>query len=73
MPENNVHPSRMPLSKFDYRASLHLEMGGAPFYAIIATAMRKADTLNLARLKHMWPQIWEDLQAWYDTPGALDD
>jgi len=71
MPENDVQPSTWRLSIFDYRTSLDLELRGAPFYAIIAVAMRQADSDNIRRLRLMWPEIYEDLQAWRNTPGAL--
>jgi hypothetical protein len=39
-----------------------------PFYAIIAAAMRLADTDNLEKLKRAFPETWRELQARYHAP-----
>jgi hypothetical protein len=42
-----------------------------PFYALIMTAMRQADTRNLAHLQRAWPQVWEELKLRYNAPGGF--
>lgn len=42
-----------------------------PFYALIMAAMRQADTANAERLRHMFPVVWDELQARYHAPGGL--
>ena len=59
------------MSLYCYRESIKLLDGDHDFEALIMAAMRKADTYNTERLKLMWPEIWEDLQARYNAPGGL--
>jgi hypothetical protein len=42
-----------------------------PFYALIMAAMSKADDDNLCRLREQWPQVWEELNTRYWSPGGL--
>ena len=58
------------MARFDYLLSQVMVKKDPTFTAIIMTAMRKADSLNLARLKHAWPEIWKELQARYNAPGG---
>lgn len=67
----NIQPSTWGLSVFDYQESLRIEIRGAPFYAVLAAAMRRADSENLERLRFMFPIIYTDLERWRNTPGAL--
>jgi len=71
MLENDIQPSQWSLSQYDYQMSADPGLRTPPFYSLIAAAMRKADSSNLARLKFMWPRVWESLRTWYNTPGAL--
>ena len=57
------------MSRHAYEVSLDLT--GAPFYALIMAAMRKADTANLLRLQGAFPEVWDELQERYNTPGGL--
>lgn len=59
------------MSYFDYQFSKVPVMMDAPFYGLIMAAMRRADTLNAARLRHAFPEVWEELQARYNAPGAI--
>jgi len=59
------------MSLFDYRTSLNLAAQDHPFYALIMAAMRKADSNNIAILKNSFPEIWNELQQRYDSPGGI--
>ena len=41
------------------------------FYALIMTAMSKADATNLAKLKAAWPEVWTEIEARYNAPAGL--
>jgi hypothetical protein len=45
--------------------------GDPPFYALIMAAMRKADTTNSDLLKRAFPEVWDELEERYWTPGGL--
>jgi hypothetical protein len=59
------------MSLFDYHASRAISEHDPPFYALIMSAMRKADTTNAAKLRLAFPDTWRELQARYDAPGGL--
>lgn len=59
------------MSLFDYRASLDLGKGDPPFYALIMAALRKADTMNAAKLRRAWPEIYDEFEARYNAPGGI--
>ena len=59
------------MTLYDYKCGKILEMNDAPFYSLIQAAMRRADTDNLRKLKHCWPEIWEELQERYHMPGGM--
>lgn len=62
------------MSLFDYKASQRISLEDPPFYAIIMAAMRKADTHNLRKLQHAFPEVWDELQRRYYAPnGCLGD
>jgi len=56
------------LNEHEYKESLRLAIGEFPFYAIVAAAMRQADTDNLKKLKAAFPGIWESLLEWVHKP-----
>lgn len=58
------------MSRYDYEASKQAAMADYPFYALIMTAMRQADTNNSEKLKAAWPEVWEELHARYHAPGG---
>jgi len=58
------------MSYYDYEASKQLELLDAPFYAIIMAAMRRADSINVSKLKAAFPGTWYELQERYNTPGG---
>ena len=59
------------LNLIDYEISKRLQLGDIPFYALIAAAMRRADTNNLEILRRGFPQIAHDLQQRYNAPGGI--
>lgn len=61
------------MSLYDYRKSIEISANDPPFYALIMSAMRQADTQNAERLKKAWPSVWIELEARYNAPGGLLD
>lgn len=60
-----------------YRASQEINMvfqktmgEELPFYALIFEAMRRADSINAARLRAAFPEVWDEMQARYNAPGG---
>jgi hypothetical protein len=56
------------MSLHEYQASHQIATSGHPFYGIIMAAMRKADSINLAKLRREWPDVWAELDARYHLP-----
>lgn len=56
------------LNEYEYIMSMSISAKDYPFYALIATAMRQADTDNLERLKMAFPGIYESLMEWKEKP-----
>jgi len=61
------------LNQWDYRKSLEIAAYGYPFYALLAALMRDADTDNLEKLRVAFPDVYESLIRWINTPGAYRD
>jgi len=61
------------LNLIDYNISQILAMADIPFDALIAAAMRKADSDNLRRLQMCFPATAADLQSRYNGPGGSVD
>jgi len=59
------------MSLYDYRESVKLQCHDAPFYAFLMAAMRRADDVNLLKLRSGWPEIWAELEARYHAPGGF--
>jgi len=59
------------MSLYEYRESQALERQDAGFYSLIMAAMRRADDVNIGKLKHAWPEVWQELEARYNAPGGL--
>lgn len=55
------------MSYHEYAASLDIAVKDYPFYALIMAAMRQADSDNLARLQVVFPAIYVELQARYNS------
>ncbi len=59
------------MSYYDYKQSVYISLKDYPFYALIMAAMRQADTDNARALKHIFPNIWAELDARYHAPGGV--
>lgn len=55
----------------DYQLGRQLEGHGYPFYALLQTCMRQADSRNRAALDAAFPDVARELQARYEAPGGL--
>lgn len=58
------------MSLYDYQTSKEIVRQDYPFYALIMAAMRQADTSNAAKLHHVFPEVYEELDARYNAPGG---
>lgn len=58
------------MSRHEYLAGQNLESMDMPFYALIQAAMRKADSTNIWRLRRCWPEVYNELEERYNTPGG---
>lgn len=54
-----------------YRVSQELAKGDPPFSAFIFCAIRKADTLNLERLRLAFPELVREMEQRYWAPGGM--
>ena len=59
------------MSLYDYRESLEISRKDPQFYALIMSAMRKADTNNMEKLRHMWPETYVEFELRYHAPGGI--
>lgn len=59
------------LDLYAYQVSRDLARQGLPFYALIAAAMRQADTGNLQKLRAAWPEVDTLLHRRYNAPGGI--
>lgn len=59
------------LNLIDYEISKHVAMRDIPFAALIAAALRRADSENFARLESVFPDIASDLKLRYNAPGGI--
>lgn len=61
------------LNHYDYKFSENISDASPPFYALIAAAMRQADSINSEKLKMVFPGVSDDLIARYNAPdGKLE-
>lgn len=58
------------MSHYDYARSQELARDENSFASLIMAAMRRADSTNLEALKMSFPEIWDELQTRYNTPGG---
>lgn len=58
------------MSRHDYEIGREPKLKDASFYGIIMGAMMRADTHNAGLLRSQWPDVWDEVQARYDAPGA---
>jgi hypothetical protein len=59
------------MSLYDYRVSEEIYKKDYPFYALLMAVIRKADDVNLLKLRLAWPDIVKELQDRYYAPGGL--
>ncbi len=58
------------MSLYDYKQSMAIACCNYPFYALIMTAMRQADSDNIELLKSIYPEIWDELYKRYHAPAG---
>jgi hypothetical protein len=58
------------MSLFDYIQAQEIESKDYPFYALLMSLIRRADTNNLAKLELMWPDIVDEFRQRYNAPGG---
>lgn len=54
----------------EYKVSQEISESDPPFYALIMSAMRKADSTNIEKLKLVFPDTFNELQERYNAPGG---
>lgn len=59
------------MSLHEYRRSGAVAMQQEPFYALLMAAMRQADTVNSAKLRAAFPEVWDELYERYHAPGGI--
>ena len=59
------------MSHHEYQSSRAIERLDFPFYGLIMTAMRQADTENALKLRTVFPDVWRELQERYNAPGGF--
>lgn len=68
-PNKKEKENRMNL--IDYQISVRLSRADIPFDALIAAAMRKADSTNSAKLESAFPETYQKLFERYNAPGGI--
>lgn len=63
------------MSLYNYKISLEISASDPPFAALIMSAIRKADTVNLGKLRMLYPEIYGEFHARYfsDEGGLPED
>jgi len=59
------------MSHYDYEKSKEISKEDPPFASLIMAAGRKADSLNLFRLRTVFPGIIDELEKRYIASGGL--
>ena len=59
------------MSYHDYIKSTEIACEDYPFYSLIMSAMRQADSDNIELLKEAFPSVWAELKLRYHSPGGL--
>lgn len=59
------------MSHYDYQVGLKISAKDYPFYALIQAAMRQADSDNIIKLRHAFPEVYEELSLRYNAPGGV--
>ena len=58
------------MSYHEYLAAKVLLRLDPPFYALLMAAMQRCDSENEAKLRMMWPDLWDETYARYHAPGG---
>jgi hypothetical protein len=59
------------MSRFDYEECKRVRQTDPGFYSLLMAAMMKADSTNVVKLRIVFPEVWDELQARYDAPGGI--
>lgn len=59
------------MSRFDYDVSREIAKNDPPFASLIMAAMRKADSINIAKLAAVFPEIHDEVRARHNAPGGM--
>lgn len=59
------------MSLYDYRESKDIALHSFGFYALLMELMRRADSTNIAKLRTVWPDVYDELYARYNAPGGI--
>jgi hypothetical protein len=59
------------MSLHEFQTGITLYKADAPFYALIMAAMLRADSDNARRLRLLFQDTWDELQARYNAPGGV--
>lgn len=60
------------MSAYDYQIAVN-HLRGVPVDALLMAAVIGADTANLARLEHGWPELVAETRARFNAPGGTLD
>jgi hypothetical protein len=58
------------MSLYEYKVSQEISAKDLPFYALIMAAFRKADSINLGKLRCAFPLTWLEFIKRYNAPGG---
>ena len=61
------------MSHYDYTYSLEISRKDPPFYGLIMAAISKADSSNYEKLRSTFPEVWNEFQIRYHSPGGCLD
>ena len=59
------------MSLYDYKMSIQISKDDPPFYGIIMSAFRQADTDNLNKLRSAFPGTYKEFIDRYNAPGGV--
>ena len=54
-----------------YKIGQEIAAKDYPFYALIQAAMRQAGSDDVAKLRAVYPSVWNELQRRYNAPGGF--
>lgn len=58
------------MSLHEYRSSQVISASDPPFYALIMSAMRQADTHNVLKLQEAFPSVWAEFLLRFHARGG---